>query len=114
MVKYQKNDLDAVFHALSDPTRRKIIGMLAIRDHCVGELVPSFSTSFVAISKHVKVLERVGLVARRVEGRNHWCALNTRPLNDAYHWLAAYETFWSGRLDGLESTLEEIKKEDSE
>lgn len=109
MVKYRDEPLSEVFHALADPTRRAIIGMLAQREHSIGELVPSFPTSFVAVSNHVRTLERAGLVAREIRGRYHICKLRTQALRDAHLWLRAYERFWNDRLDVLEDVLEEMK-----
>ena len=109
MVKCTDGNLDAVFHALADPKRRAVIQMLAQREHSIGELVPSFQISFVAVSNHVKTLERAGLVVREVRGRFHVCKLNAEALNVAYQWLGAYERFWSDRLDALEEVLEEMK-----
>ncbi|MFC7397532.1 ArsR/SmtB family transcription factor [Chelatococcus sp. GCM10030263] len=111
MIKYRDDALDAVFHALADPTRRAIIRMLAQREHSIGELVPSFPISFVAVSNHVKALEKAGLIRREIKGRHHICKLDGAGLNAAYRWLAAYERFWNESLDALEEVLEDMKKE---
>lgn len=111
MVKCGADRLDAVFHALADPTRRAIIGMLAEREHSIGELVPAFPISFVAVSNHVRTLERAGLVRREVRGRYHVCRLDAAALRAAYRWLGAYERFWNERLDALEEVLEEMRRE---
>jgi DNA-binding transcriptional ArsR family regulator len=103
--------LDAVFQALADPTRRAIVGMLAERERSIGEMVPSFPMSFVAVSKHIKTLERAGLIQREVRGSTHMCRLNPAALIAAHRWLAAYERFWSTRLDALDEVLEEMKIE---
>ncbi|MGQ9366205.1 ArsR/SmtB family transcription factor [Azospirillum sp. ST 5-10] len=111
MVKYPDDRLDAVFHALADPTRRAIIGMLARRELSIGEMVPAFPMSFVAVSKHIKTLERAGIVVRDVRGRNHVCRLDAEALKTASLWLAAYERFWTVGLDTLEEVLKEMKEE---
>jgi DNA-binding transcriptional ArsR family regulator len=114
MVKHADDSLDAVFHALSDPTRRAIIGMLARREHSIGELVPSFPMSFVAVSNHVKALERAGLILREIRGRHHVCRLNAEALSAAYRWLGAYERFWDERLDALEEVVREMRQDSGE
>jgi len=107
MVEHARTDLDEVFHALSDPTRRAIVALLAQRPHSVGELVHPFDMSLAAVSKHIKALERAGLIDRDIQGRTHVCSLNSRGLSDAYRWLGGYEKFWSQRLDALETLLAE-------
>lgn len=105
MVEQRKTNLDEVFHALSDPTRRAIIAMLRRRPHHVGELVEPFDMSFNAISKHIKTLERAGLVEREAVGNFRRCYLNSKALSDAYRWLEAYDKFWNESLDKLEVVL---------
>jgi DNA-binding transcriptional ArsR family regulator len=105
MVDQARADLNDVFHALSDPTRRTILGMLKRRPHYIGELVAPFDISFNAVSKHVKTLERAGLVEREPVGTFCRLHLRTEALNDAYRWLGAYEQFWNERLDKLEAVL---------
>lgn len=103
MVEYQ--NLDGVFHALSDGTRRAMLRRLAGGERTVSELAEPFAMSLAAASKHVKVLERAGLVKRKVEGRTHWCQIEARPLGKAADWLGFYERFWNDRLDRLEQEL---------
>lgn len=105
MVNYQAPDLDQVFHALADPTRRAIIGALSGGPKTVGELSRPFQISLPAVSKHVKVLERAGLVTRRVRGREHHCRLNPESLVSAHDWLSFYSGFWQERLDALDALL---------
>ena len=105
MVERREEKLSEIFYALSDPTRRAIIGLLAERPHTVTELLEPFPVSLNAISKHIKALEKVGLVDREIKGRIHMCHLNTAPMNEAYQWLGSYEKFWSGSLDKLEKLL---------
>ncbi|MCP3059682.1 metalloregulator ArsR/SmtB family transcription factor [Myxococcus sp. K38C18041901] len=105
MVEQHASQLDHTFHALSDPTRRAMLRNLSVHERSVGELAAPFQMSLAAASKHIKVLERAGLVHREVKGRTHVCRLNARPLSDAQDWIRYYERFWSERLDMLESLL---------
>lgn len=98
--------LDSVFGALSDSTRRAILEILADGDRTVGELARPFEISRPAISKHLRVLERTGLVRRTPEGRISRCALDAEPLRDAADWVDRYRDFWEGRLDALSRYLE--------
>lgn len=104
MVEYQ-DPLDTVFHALADPTRRAMLRSLAAEPRKVGELAHPFAISLAAASKHIKVLEKAGLVERNVEGRTHTCRLNPQPLHAGLEWMRFYEKFWSGRLDALDALL---------
>ncbi|MGA2596553.1 MAG: metalloregulator ArsR/SmtB family transcription factor [Bryobacteraceae bacterium] len=98
-------DLDAVFHALSEPTRREMLRTLAEGERSIGELAAPFQMSFAGASKHVKVLETAGLIQRTVSGRTHMCRLQPRRLAEAFEWLRFYEQFWTDRLDALEREL---------
>jgi DNA-binding transcriptional ArsR family regulator len=97
--------LDQVYGAIADPTRRAILTQLAAGDENVGGLAGRFPMSFNAVSKHVKVLERAGLVRRRVQGREHVLRLEAGPLREASRWLEHYRSFWDARLDALEAML---------
>ena len=97
--------LDAVFHALADPTRRAMLRSLAAEPHSVGALAAPHRMSLAAASKHVKALERAGLVRRQVTGRTHVCRLEPRPLADADAWLAFYRRLWSDSFDVLDTLL---------
>lgn len=97
--------LNRVYGAIADPTRRAILTVLAGRELKVGTLAARFAISFNGVSKHVKVLERAGLVRRRVRGREHWLRLRPAPLREASRWLEHYRTFWNARLDALETLL---------
>ena len=110
MVEYQMPALDTVFQALTDATRRAMLRSLADGDRNIGELAAPFEMSLAAASKHVKVLERAGLVRRLVKGRTHICRLEPGPLAVADEWLRYYEQFWNRKLDALEALL---KAEDS-
>jgi len=105
MVEYLPPTLDAVFQALTDGTRRAMLRSLAEGDRNIGELAAPFDMSLAAASKHVKVLERAGLVRRLVKGRTHICQLEPAPLAAADEWLRYYEQFWNRRLDALDALL---------
>jgi DNA-binding transcriptional ArsR family regulator len=101
-----ENRLDTTFYALSDPTRRGMLATLALGEKSVGELGEPFAMSFAGVSKHVRVLERAGLVTRRKAGRRQICALNAGPLGEADAWLRQWEQFWNARLDRLQALVE--------
>ncbi|RCV90135.1 ArsR/SmtB family transcription factor [Billgrantia montanilacus] len=105
MVESNEAHLDGVFHALADPTRRRLLERLAAGERKVGELAEPFPMSLAAVSKHVRVLEQAGLVERRIEGRAHYCRLQPQPLAAAEQWLSFYESFWNQRLNALEAAL---------
>ena len=105
MVELQPPHLDAIFHALGDATRRRMLRELAKGERTVGELAEPFTMSLAAASKHIKALENAGLIHRQVRGRTHICRLDPGPLASADQWLRYYERFWSGRLDALEQLL---------
>jgi DNA-binding transcriptional ArsR family regulator len=107
MVQRSQKSLDGVFAALSDPTRRAMLRRLATRERTIGELAEPFRMSFAAASKHVRVLERAGLLRRKVEGRSHICRIAPAPLAAADEWLRYYERFWRGQLSQLEAVLED-------
>lgn len=97
--------LDQVYGAIADPTRRAMLGVLAEGELNVGSLAERFPISLNGVSKHVKVLERAGLVERTVQGREHRLRLNAEPLREASAWLDHYRTFWDTRLTALEEFL---------
>ena len=99
------DELGSVFRALADPTRRAMLRSLARRPCSVGELAEPFEISLAAASKHIKALERAGLVHREVQGRTHLCRLDARPMHAGMEWIRHYEQFWNERLDVLESLL---------
>jgi DNA-binding transcriptional ArsR family regulator len=105
MIPSLENRLDHVYAALSDATRRAILERLAKGDLTVGELADRFPISLNGVSKHVKVLERAGLVDRTIAGRHHRLHLRTAPLADATRWLNHYRVFWEKRLAALEVML---------
>lgn len=99
-------DLDAVFQALSDPTRRGILRILEEGERATGKIAEEFPVSRPAVSKHLRVLYDAELVTRRKEGRNRLYALRPEPLAEAYAWLDRYRRLWRGSLEGLKRHLE--------
>ena len=100
-----EQNLDRVFQALADPTRRAILARLCAGEETVGRLSEPFSLSFAAVSKHIGVLERAGLVARKARGRERICRMNPAALGDARAWLEFHERFWSDRLAALDALV---------
>jgi len=111
MVEYSQVQLDSVFHALADPTRRAMVSALGSASRTVGELAAPFSISLAAASKHVKVLEQAGLIARTVKGRTHVCRLNPDRLAAADRWLREYEDLWNQRFDKIEGLFADSQAE---
>jgi DNA-binding transcriptional ArsR family regulator len=105
MVELQTLEMNSVFHALGDATRRQMLRDLATGERTVSELAQPFAMSLAAASKHIKVLEGAGLIRREVRGRTHVCRLEPGPLASAHEWLGFYERFWNSRLDLLEQLL---------
>lgn len=105
MVEHRASSLDRVFRALSDSTRRRMLRRLAKGECTVSELAEPMDMSLAAASKHIKTLEDAGLMRRDRRGREHWCSLDARPLEDVQAWIKFYEAFWSDRLDALEREL---------
>lgn len=97
--------LDATLLALADPTRRAIVRRLTQGEARVTEIAAPFPMSLNAVSKHIRVLERAGLVRRRVVGREHILSFNPAPLDEAAAWIAAQQATWHQRFDALESLL---------
>lgn len=107
MVKNQNGlQLSSIFHALADPTRRKILERLSKGDLSVSEIAKPYKMSLVAVSKHIKVLERAKLIRRQKMGREHIIRLHPQPLKDAYKHLEFYKLLWNKKLDALEKFLE--------
>ena len=100
-----EHDLNRVFHALGDPTRRAILDRLTKGEATVSNLSQPFPLSLAAISKHLGVLERAGLVTRESRGRERLCRINPAALDDAHAWLEFHQRFWTGRLDSLEALV---------
>ena len=102
MVEYSGQVLDEVFAAVADPTRRAVLDGLTRGPAKITDIAEAFPISLNAVSKHVKILERAGLIRRQVRGREHYCHLEPRPLREATAWLEHHRAFWEARLDALE------------
>jgi DNA-binding transcriptional ArsR family regulator len=105
MVNNLPDPLSATFAALADPTRRAILGRLAMGEATVGELASPFAMSLPAVSKHLAVLEGAGLIARERDGRMRRCTVRAEPLRVASEWIETYRRFWEGRFDALADYL---------
>ncbi len=103
------NQLNLTFAALADPTRRAILERLQAGEASVNQLVEPFAMSQPAISKHLKVLERAGLVERGRDAQFRPCRLNAAPLQDATQWLEEYRRFWEARLDRLDAYVKVLQ-----
>jgi DNA-binding transcriptional ArsR family regulator len=106
------DSLSTTFAALADPTRRAILARLARGEASVTELADPFSMSLPAVSKHLKVLERAGLIARSREAQLRPCQLEARPLKDAADWIEHYRRFWTESFDRLDEYLDQLKKKE--
>ena len=104
-----RDTLSTTLAALADPTRRAILARLALGETSVTELAAPFAMSLPAVSKHLKVLERAGLIARSREAQLRPCRLRAAPLKDVADWLAHYRAFWERSLDRLEGYLQELQ-----
>jgi len=109
MVEYHTKLLDKTFAALADPTRRRILAQLASGEECVTDLARPHAMSLAAVSKHLIVLEKAGLVKRRRDGRVHSMALEAKPMQEARAWLDRYRKFWEGNLDQFEKYLDKLQ-----
>jgi DNA-binding transcriptional ArsR family regulator len=107
------DELDRTFAALADPTRRAILQRLATGEATVTELAEPFAMSQPAVSKHLKVLERAGLVTRRRDAQRRPCRLEARPLRDATAWLAEYRDYWEASYQRLDRLLGELQAEEA-
>ena len=103
--------LDAVFAALADPTRRAILSRLAAGEASVKELAAPFEMSQPAVSKHLKVLERAGLVERAIDRQRRPARLKAEPMAAAVGWLEDFRRFWSGSFDQLDGLLDQLKRD---
>ena len=105
MGEYKSANLDDVFNALADPTRRAILARLQDRDARVTDIASEFPISLNSVSKHIRMLERAGLLRRTVNGRDHLLSLDAAPLAEATAWMEHYRSFWEGRLASLEQYI---------
>jgi DNA-binding transcriptional ArsR family regulator len=113
MVEYSSKVLDRTFGALADPTRRRILAQLSKGDECVTELARPHAMSLAAVSKHLIVLEKAGLVKRRRKGRVHSLALEAKPMQEAQAWIDRYREFSEGNLDQFEKYLDKLQKQET-
>ncbi len=104
-------ELDHTFQALADPTRRAILARLASGEATVNELAEPFAISLPAVSRHLKVLERAGLITRGKDAQFRPCRLEAEPLKDAYDWIDRYRQHWEERFDRLADYLKELQQE---
>jgi DNA-binding transcriptional ArsR family regulator len=110
MDEYQSARLDGVFNALCDPTRRAILARLTGAEARVTEIAGDFPISLNSISKHIRMLERAGLVRRSIVGRDHLLTLNAEPLAEAQAWIEKYRRFWDSRLAALDAFVTNKKR----
>jgi len=103
------SDLNAVFAALADPTRRAILTQLSSGEASVNEIASPFEMSQPAVSKHLKVLERAGLITRAIDQQRRPARLNAAPMKEAVAWLEAFRAFWAGSFDQLDGLLAELQ-----
>lgn len=108
------DQLSTTFAALADPTRRAILARLASRELSVMEIAEPFAMSLPAVSKHLKVLERAGLIARGRDAQWRPCRLEARPLKDVAEWVEHYKKFWTESFDRLDDYLREMQKKKKE
>jgi DNA-binding transcriptional ArsR family regulator len=106
----KSENLDAVFAALADPTRRAILSRLAAGEASVSEIAAPFEMSQPAVSKHLRVLERAGLIERDIDKQRRPARLKAEPMAAAVSWLEEFKRFWSSSFDQLDGLLEELKK----
>lgn len=111
---YESAELDAIFGALADPTRRAILARLSGGAATVGELAAPFKITQPAVSRHLKVLETAGLIKRAIERQTRPAQLTAKPLFEAAQWLEDFRDHWTDRLDNLDQLLSEIKAKENE
>jgi DNA-binding transcriptional ArsR family regulator len=113
MVEYGSRMLDRTFGALADPTRRRLLAQLTEGDECVTDLARPHAMSLAAVSKHLIVLEKAGLVKRHRNGRVHSMALEARPMQEARAWIDRYRKFWDANLDQFEKYLDKLQTKET-
>lgn len=111
MINNREQQLNKIFSALSDPTRRAMLLRLAEEDMSVSDLSMPFKMTKSAITKHVKILESAGLLKRTIDGRVHYCRFEAKPLKQATQWMQFYELFWNNKFDALDTFLTESNRE---
>jgi DNA-binding transcriptional ArsR family regulator len=110
MGEYNSRQLDAVFGAVADATRRAILAQLATGDARVTDVAAAFPISLNSVSKHVRILERAGLVERTILGRDHVLSLNATAMSEADQWMAYYRKFWTDRLEALDTMVQRKRR----
>jgi DNA-binding transcriptional ArsR family regulator len=113
MVEYSPKLLNRVFGALADPTRRRILAQLAKGNGCVTDLARPHAMSLAAVSKHLIVLEKAGLVKRHRRGRVHSLALEAKPMKEAQAWIDRYRKFWEANLNQFENYLDKLQTKET-
>ena len=113
MVKCKPHLLNRTFAALADPTRRRILEHLAHGDRCVTDLAQPYSMSLPAVSKHLRVLERAGLIRRQRFGRRHQLKLEAKPMRQAQAWIEEYRKFWEESFDRLDEYLKQLQTKEN-
>lgn len=108
------DQLSATFAALADPTRRAILARLSLGETSVTELAQPFQMTMPAVTKHLKVLERAGLITRGREAQWRPCKLDAAPLKDAASWVDQYRQFWEARLDRLDDYLQQLQAKEQQ
>ncbi len=111
LVKYKSSELDTTFGALADATRRGILERLADGESSVTKLAEPFNVSLPAISKHLRVLERAGLLSQEKDGRVRRCRLDAGPMKEASEWISWYQRFWEQQLDSLARYLDQLQND---
>jgi DNA-binding transcriptional ArsR family regulator len=109
MVKHSPRILSRTFAALADPTRRRILEDLAQGERCVTDLAQPYRMSLPAVSKHLRVLEKAGLIRRKRRGRVHELKLDAKPMQKAQQWIEDYRQFWENNLDRLDAYLTHLQ-----
>lgn len=112
MPKTYKSALDRVFAVLSDPIRRSMIDKLRVKEYAVMELSEHYDISFQAVSKHLQIMEKAGLIHRRREGKKFLCSYNEAALEEAVYWISKNHSFWKSSFDSLESFLNNKSRPD--
>lgn len=110
MGEYNSAHLDAVFGAVADATRRAILAQLATGDARVTDIAAAYPISLNSVSKHVRMLERAGLIERTILGRDHVLSLNAKAMADADEWMAYYRQFWTDRLAALDKMVQRKRR----
>jgi DNA-binding transcriptional ArsR family regulator len=110
MGEHKSARLDAIFGAIADPTRRAILAQLATGSSRVTDVAAAYPISLNSVSKHIRVLERAGLVERVVLGRDHLLSLNAQAMADADEWIGFYRKFWTDRLEALDTMVQRKRR----